>query len=604
MGDLLFFDKTRVEQVGNSAVRSRLARVDGIRFEIFENDKTTAIDGYIEVYPLGAQVRKPYRGRISIQVKSSAVQDASTFQHEKADVECYLGEEGVLFFRCSATEDYCDGSVYYDCLLPVDLRGMLQTMEDKGRQSISRSLRPLPEDPVELRRVIDEFLAHKRQQARFILKEPGDLVALTEAGLGIATLSMPKVPRGGAAGLTLNDFSNGGYLYATMEDGSEAVAVFESLSAFSISKVERVTSAKFSAVMPTSIVETAEGLILNIGAISIVPSAVGGAGSTRIRFSYVGTFHERALSGHLMLSLMEAGEVICGNRIFALGRLEIDSSEMDRLKRVTDHAERVAKTLDALHVRNDWDPSTLSPKELADLDAMATAVLDKEEVPIPAATDCEREAGLLDVNIAGSTIRLFACKKSEGLYRVYDPFSSVFPFAFGFSAEKTGKGFVEIPPFLSFSAEDYGRLINLDVDSFSKRLDITERVEGFDQAVSLGVLNMLTAYDAGAQASNELMLIATCAAKAALDHSDNPVNQLNYWQAVARSRVLSEEEEEELVKLEESCRDDCVVSAACNALIGDKIRARLAMSRMSPEQRSEFSSWPIARFLENRVGES
>ena len=304
-------------------MRTMLARVDGIRFEVFENDKTTAIDGYIEVYPLGVRVKKPYRGRISIQVKSSVVKDASTFQHEKADVECYLGEGGVLFFRCSVTEDYRDGGVYYDCLLPIDLRGMLHAMEDKGTRSISRPLRPLPEDPVELRRVIDEFLAHKLQQAHFVLKEPGDLIALTEAGLGIASLSMPKVPRSGATGLTLGDFSNGGYLYATMEDGSEAAAVFNSLSSFAVSRVERVSSGELSAILPTSIVERPEGTTLNIGTISIMSPSVGHASPMRVRFTYEGTFHERALTGRLMLTLLETGEVMFGKRVLTLGRLKL-----------------------------------------------------------------------------------------------------------------------------------------------------------------------------------------------------------------------------------------------------------------------------------------
>ena len=577
----MVYDKTRVEQVGNSSVRSRLVRVEGIKFEVFENDKTTAIDGYIEVYP-----------------------DVSTFRHERADAECYLSEGGVLFFHCSVTGGYRDGGVYYDCLLPIDLRGMLQTMEDKGTQSISRPLRPLPDDPVELRRVIDEFLAHKLQQARFILKEPGDLVALTEAGLGISSLAMPKVPRSGAADLTLADFSNGGYLYATMEDGSEAAAAFSSLSSFAVSKVERVSSGELAAVFPTSIVETAEGTTLNIGTISIASSPVGHAGSMRVQFTYTGTFHERALSGRLMLALMEEGEVVFGNRTLALGRLEIDPLEKDRLKRVTERAERIAKALDAIHVKGDWDPLSLSPKELADLDAMATAVLDEKEIPIPAASDCEREAGLVDVNVAGSTIRLFACKKSGGLYRVYDPFSATFPFIFGFGAKESGEGFVEIPPLLSFSEMDYSRLVNLDADSFSKRLESIERVEEFDLAVNPGLLNMMRAYDIGAQAPDELLLIATLAAKAALDFNDSPINRLNYWQAVARKRALSESEKDEVAELEESCHGDFVISAACNLLIGDERRARLAMRRMTLEQRADFDSWPIARFFGSKTGES
>lgn len=598
------FDKTRVEQVGNSAVRTRLARVDGIRFEVFENDKTTAIDGYIEVYPLGAPVKKPYRGRIPIQVKSSAAKDASTFQQERADVECYLGEGGVLFFRCSVTEDYRDGGVYYDCLLPIDLRNMLRAMDGKGTQSVSRPLKPLPEDPVELRRIIDEFLAHKLQQARFILKEPGDLVALTEAGLGITSLSMPKVPRGGAAGVTMDDFWNGGYLYATMEDGSEAAAAFNSLSSFAVSRAERVSSGEFSAVMPTSIVETPGGTTLNFGTISITLPPAGHDGPMRVRFTYEGVFHERALSGRLMLTLLETGEATLGKRALALGRLEIEPKEKERLEQITRHAERISRVLDALHVKRDWDPAALSPKELADLDATETAILGGEAIPVPAATDCEREAGLVDVNVAGSTIRLFACKESGNLYRVYDPFSAAFPFAFGFSTSESGEGFVEIPPLLSFPAEDYTRLVNLDAESFNERLAGIKRSEGFDTAVNLGILNMLMAFDAGAKAPDELLLIATLAAKAALDFSDHPINQLNYWQAVAHKRALSEDEKDMLAELEEGCHDDHAISAACSALIGDERRARIAMRQMSPEQRSEFRSQPIARFLGNQVGDS
>lgn len=600
-GVFLYFDNTRVEQVGIIAVRSRLARVDGIRSNVFENDKTTAIDGYIEVYPLGVPVKKPYLGRIPIQVKSSAAQDVSTFRHERADVECYLREGGVLFFRCSVTEDYCDGGVYYDYLLPVDLRGMLQAMENKGTQSVSGPLRPLPEDPLELRRVIDDFLTHKFRQASFVLKEPGDLVALTEAGLGITSLSIPRVPRSWKVSMTLDDFSSGGYLYATMEDGREAVATFDSLSSFFVSGTERVISGEFSAVVPTSIVETSEGVTLKIGAISITLFKAGHAYPTRVQFAYAGTFHERGLFGRLMLSILRTGEVICGKKTLKLGGLEIEPSEKERLERVTSHAERISKALDVLHVKCDWDPSDLSAKELADLDAIATAVVDGEAIPILTATDCGLESGLVDTNIAGSTIRLFACKELGDLYRVHDPFCASFPFVVGYGEKESGEGFVEIPPLLTFPAKDYMRLVNLDADSFDERLANTARAAGFDSAVNPGILNMMWAYDSGAQAPQELLRIITLAAKGALDFNDSPVNRLNYWQAVARGRALSESEKDELAELEDRCHDDCVISAACNALIGDERRAGLAMRRMSPEQRSAFCSWPIARFIENQA---
>ena len=67
---------------------------------------------------------------------------------------------------------------------------------------------------------------------------------------------------------------------------------------------------------------------------------------------------------------------------------------------------------------------------------------------------------------------------------------------------------------------------------------------------------------------------------------------------------LSEDEKDTLAELEEGCHDDHAISAACSALIGDERRARIAMRQMSPEQRSEFRSQPIARFLGNQVGDS
>lgn len=118
------------------------------------------------------------------------------------------------------------------------------------------------------------------------------------------------------------------------------------------------------------------------------------------------------------------------------------------------------------------------------------------------------------------------------------------------------------------------------------------------------ILNMLMAFDAGAKAPDELLLIATHAAKAALDFNDNPINQLNYWQAVARKRSLSEGEKDMLAELEEDCHDNHAISAACSSLIGDERRARIAMRQMSPEHRSEFNSQPIARFLGNQGSDS
>ena len=71
------------------------------------------------------------------------------------------------------------------------------------------------------------------------------------------------------AGLTFDDFSNGGYLYATMQDGRKAVAIFESLASLSISRTEHVTSGDFASEMPVSTTMTAEFNTLNIGKVSI-----------------------------------------------------------------------------------------------------------------------------------------------------------------------------------------------------------------------------------------------------------------------------------------------------------------------------------------------
>lgn len=115
---------------------------------------------------------------------------------------------------------------------------------------------------------------------------------------------------------------------------------------------------------------------------------------------------------------------------------------------------------------------------------------------------------------------------------------------------------------------------------------------------------MLMAFDTGAKAPDELLLITTHAAKAALDFNNNPINQLNYWQAVARKRSLTEDEKDMLAELEEGCHDNHAISAACSSLIGDERRARIAMRQMSPGRRFEFNSQPIARFLGNQGSDS
>lgn len=593
------FDTERIESVGTHAVRGRLLQVEDIKPEVYENDKTTAIDGYIEVYPPNAKKRKPYLGRILLQVKASAVCDGSSYRHSKEDVECYLSEGGVLFFFCEVSEDYQEKNLYYDCLLPVDLREMLRTMERKGTRSISRHLRLLPNDPIELRRIIEEFLKNKLAQAAFVLKGPGDLLELTAAGLEIERISMPKVPRRGNAGLTFDDFSNGGYLYATMEDGSEAAAAFDSLASFTFSRTECVSSGDFISPMPVSVTITATRRTLNIGKVSI-DSPIGGSDEPRsIRFDGSGSFHERALSGKFMLSLVETGTMLCGDRAFSLDGFSFESSEIDNLTRITNHAERISRLLDILHVEQDWDPSLLSNKELSDLDTLALAILDGETVSISTAKDYSGESGLIDVNVQGSTIRLIAVKESKARYRLYDLFSDSVPFMFCFSEKESGEGAIEVPPLLFFSAEDYARIVNFDVGCFKRKLDSIKPADRFDEAIVAGILGMLEAYDAGAQAEKKLLSVAIIAAKAALDFRDDPINKINYMQAVARERGLTEKEKDELAELGENFRDDFAISAACSILIGEERRARLALKRLSPEEHTEFESWPIAQFFED-----
>lgn len=593
-------DCVNIEMMGVEFVRLAIAKTDYLVPHINDNDREPSWDGDVEVYrkagnthskaDLILKVPVQVKGRIESNLKKQSI----TYPVELSDLRNYLNAGGTTFLVVYVDEEGERSQIYYSNLLPFELKRLVSKHGEQKTKNIE--LKALPKKKSD---IVDVFLfaaRHMIKQRPAISCDPISMEDLVKLGrVPELTFSYTCTPDSNSDPLDYM-FNHGTYLYAKLPWGLELPIEHLSHVDFVGTTIDapvrangRVFYAEHEVIQSKNTVEYHFG-----NCIKLVDDR--SCGTRKFTFHEEGTLSQRITAADFMLNAIEAGQFEAGDNVYPFNAIKPDELAAFNIPERKSHLtwlKKVKSMLEKIGVTDDLDCDSLSKEDEALIGKLVLSVLHGRSVEWDANGEYFPE-----VTLANQRIKLCALKdeQNQGLYRIYG-YSDA---PVGFVMRDNPQQQTDVSYHVFLKRDAMLRCSNIDYTAVVNQIKTIPVSSEYSNALVWLLLEMLSAYDESDGARQDILKGATELADW-LRHEDPYTPQdlldLNYYQAVKRSRELTAREIQGLFSIVESkpARRDVYVGAY--SLLGDYASAQYHYDGMEEEERKVFDSYPISHFL-------
>jgi len=594
-GDRLKADNKKVEEVAVQAVDQAFAGVENILTHFDKNDKSVCIDGHIEVYRSRKMDKENLRGEIPVQIKGTCSKLSNVKKPKRTvnttDLKRFRDTyKGVLYFVVYMDHKYQPKGIYFKEYLPYDIGKALDQRYDESQKTVTERFEPLPTDNGRLQCLCKNFLTDQFKQEgdkNLVIASSGDAAVGKFKKYEITkTFAPDEVP------FSLESMRTGTYEYGISESGQAyVVGKLEDIDSIELSLPLNIRTGDFSTDMVVTQVEDDDGTRLRFGSFEIRHGE-----TIKMNYRDCGTFHERLLNARIANGICKTGELLIGDIVACRGAT-FDNASMH--KEITEHIElysRYVQLLDLLHIKVDWDPSSLSDAELHDLEVLGSCLVDGAPLARGSFTD---ELTNMNVDIKGSRIKLLVHRVDDDRFELYDPMKLNTCFVIGTSNDGHPDEFSPVPSMLMLNEEDFRMAANIDAYQFGDCLDRYPITKESTNDATNKLLAMLNAYDAGAVCPRDLIECCELLARSILDIDPTSENcSINFLQVRVRKGSLAREERGTLARIA-ATTGDLLVRTSANILLGNFNVSEECIESMGSEEREYYQTWPIYNLMKH-----
>lgn len=586
--------------MGVSFVRLAISKTDFLVQHINDNDREPSWDGDVEVYRKAGDThaKDDLILRVPIQVKghkeNNLKKKTIKYSVELSDLRNYLNEGGTVFIVVYVDEDGDNCQIYYNTLLPFELRRLVSKYgEQKSKQIVLTTLPKKKDD------IADVFLfaaTHMKKQKPAIscdLLSIDDLMKtgqVTEFDLEYTHVhSTEKDP-------LEYMFDHGTYIYAKLPFGLELpIEHIESIEVAGTTIEKPVTVNGHVFYSQYEIVHSKTTAECHFGKCTrlITDKATQ---KRKFSFSASGTLSERIHDMDFIIHAMEAGHFKVDNDVFSLGSLkckETDPSNSHKAKEYLSWLKTVDTLLKRLNVTNDLDCEKMSTSDDDILMKLIHAILRNEAVEW-----AELSESFPDISIANITVKL--CVLPDDKRKNYRRIFGYSDAPVGFRVKDKFGNNIEVSYHVCLRKESMLKCCNIDYSSIVRQVKTIPDSEEYSNALVNLLLEMLRAYDESENSRKDILDGAIELAdwlRSTDTHTDQDLLDLNYFQALKRSRELGVREIQTLHSIIEGnpIRKDVYVGAYL--LLDDYASARKHFASMETAEQERFMSFPISHYL-------
>ncbi|WAC67775.1 hypothetical protein [Microbacterium sp. SL75] len=589
------------ELLGVGAVTRLIAHCPRLKAQIDDNDKTPITDGHIDLYEDNHQTNATLAGRVTVQVKGRAHRNKKIFKKPSTtfpvsrDVLRFLRNDGggVYFYVAINAETRAE-RVFYAVLNPFKLDRLLGAMKaDQKEKSIS--LRPFPESPQEIERVIWYALQTKSQDMRLGFD---DSLLTEESRLTIHSLDGLDLSR--PANLNLNEADFAVFLHTP---GGLTIPVDMDLTVLPEEYIEherelsiRCGRIQFDSARVIKLDENQLKLTLLPG-LTITLRGEDRVLNATLELRSSGALLDDIRGLEFFISASQGEPLLLGGR--ELPPAERSAEQIDALLAQHKRLSDISDLLRILHIPVELvDLSTMSDSELRTLILVHRALTTETELYAAGGGP-----GRFDLKVGSFTAALMVFPgKSENHWRFFDIFDPANREKFVlFTSDEAGKASeIDGTVYEGVKAEDLAVVLNLRLGGVvSAYASLTDR-KGAYVLANRKVLHLIEAAEHPQTPQRTELLQAAELLNEWLIESEGAeaTHLVNRWLISARQSGLSSETRAEIHSFRKRALRDIkqnseLLDACLAVLLGDGDDILAAIRELSPDQYEQLHSWPI-----------
>ncbi|MBS4207202.1 DUF4365 domain-containing protein [Bacillus sp. FJAT-50079] len=572
------------EMIGVNAVSIEITRNVFLKGEIPTNDKSVSWDGEIQIYNEKSHHKSTLFGRVPVQVKSRKVKhlnkDKIKYSLNKNDIRNYYHDGGVLFFIVEFI-DTDQKKVYYDALLPFDLKEIIEKM--KNQKSISHEFNILPSENDALDTICRHFIINSKKQSQNVLSI--NVSDINRNGTIVIPTVSPNLS-------TMFDYP--AYVYSkeeyyNLEIPIKKIHIFEIIQEtdlqIGVNGEIYYTNATKRIEKDRTIIEFGDSFKMEIQRGTELNIR-----NLNINFTRSGPIKERLKDTKFMVSILIAKHIeVMGSQIIIN---TVDHNVITELTDLIRDLEELDKLFDELNVSFEQPFNNLKVADFRNMERLRDIILYQNYNELDL-----KQTGFLKQEIGNITI-LLAVTKKNGEWSVFNAFESEKLFRIVASKEPSGPGF-EISPYMMVEVKQLFKMANFNLQELEKSfLKIDYDTDSARQYVNYYLLDIIHHYDEVDQ-DKEILDFA----KKMYEHlvkfegEKDETYFLNVMQIVKRQRKYTQEEIAKIINRKNKATDPFIICGYL-ALLGNRTEFDFYFSQLSEEDQDSFKVFPIYKLVE------
>lgn len=589
-----------VEMMGVNAVRQAIDKTDYLVSRIKDSDRDPSWDGEVEVYRKAGDThaKDDLILKVPVQVKghkeNNLKKKTIKYSADISDLRNYLNAGGTVFMVVYVDEDGDNSQIYYNTLLPFELRRLVSRYGEQKSKQIE--LKALSKKKSDIAEVFIFAATHIKKQRPAITCDLPSMDELVKTGQATGfNFGYTRVPSADTDPFEYM-FDHGTYLYAKLPFGLELpVEHIENIEVAGttiekpVSVNDEVFYSQYEVVHSKSTAEVRFGKSTRL----VTDKATG---KRTFKFSASGTLSERLNDVTFIIHALEAGYFKIDDDVLSFESMKMTEPDPSKPQNAKVYLSWL-RTLDALFKRlgvaDDLDCSKLSASDEEVLMKLIPAILQNEAVEWP-----ELDDSFPDIPIANLIIKLCVLQDDKGKYyrRIYG-YSDA---PVGFRVKNESGNDIEVSYHVCLRKESMLKCCNIDYSAIVRQIKTIPDSEEHSNALINLLLEMLRAYDESGSSRMDILDAAIELAdwlRSTDTHTSQDLLDLNYYQAVRRSREFGAKEIQALHSIIEGNPLQQDVYVGTYLLLEDFESAQNHFNDMDTEAQRYFMKFPISRYF-------
>lgn len=584
-----------------SELQRSIAETDYLKSSINSMDKEPSWDGNIYVYDSKNLNKSSMFGKVPVQVKGKEIKrkkDLSkskiSYSVEVSDLKNYLNEGGTIFFV--VLTDGKNSKIYYNSLIPVKLKDILEKIDNQVTKSIQLTL--FPSDNIKKCNIFREFCIYKREQFSFINQEIHSLDYYIENGLAneiLFSISSYDLDKKNPVDILLQKdelcmkvkTSDQSIPIPTkiIENNLDSVFFVEEEISKNISIGDKLFYNKYR------VIKSKYNTTLKIGHSIFIDL---NKNKFKIQYRPTSKFSNRILDLEFFIDFIRCRSFYVDNEKNSFDIQESVEEKVKLLEEELKILKEIKEVLDVFILTNELDVTKLTNKDMFNVRLLRKTILNKQPVEL---TCNVNPFSIIKIGNLQLIVFIEKSKVDSNKYIIQDFFKADIK-----SFYKDCDGNIhETSKYHLLKKEDYLIINNIDWDRITTSFKKIKNIES--NYLNSVLLEFISIYDLhnNKKVKEKLFIQLIDLAEYLKDMDDNAINCLNLLQITKRHRILNDIEKNQIYDIIDDNYQDKFILIGANLLLDNIENALYYFNKLSNDEQKKFLEYPISIYLREHL---